>query len=452
MNAGFSFLILCLLAGKALSACDKGEAVSFTPSDDSAILENPERGFYHHIEIELPVSNLKNKTQEWESQFAGWNTKEGVSLVLVKFALKNFVKKNFDSSAGKDLDAMRAVFDTLRSLGMKAIVRYSYVQCEKADGSFIFQEDAKKEQLLDHIKQVAPILKKSLDVIYVLQAGFIGCWGEWYYTINYAVKISKDDYKPNASHKKDRVEIMKALLNAVPGRMVQMRTPVLKQAFDECGGKNIQPADAFSTSKMCSQIGIHNDCFLASERDGDTFKQDNEDAERQWLKKEGLYAAVGGESCEDPKKTSTDCKKTIEQLGEQRFSFLNLDYHKKKTAAKGSTFCASLNILNSGVAPLYNKRPVEVLLRNKQSSKTYGPYVQENIDPRKFAPGERKSIDLSVQLLPDVVPGKYDVILNLPDGSSTLKGKAKYRILFANGNNVQDKTNRYNVIGQLTVN
>jgi hypothetical protein len=80
---------------------------------------------------------------------------------------------------------------------------------------------------------------------------------------------------------------------------------------------------------MCSRIGINNDCFLASGRDRDTFKQGNEVAERQWLKKEGLYAAVGGESCEDPKKTSTDCKKTIEQLDEQRFSFLNLDYHKE---------------------------------------------------------------------------------------------------------------------------
>ncbi len=193
---------------------------------------------------------MDNQKKDWKSQFAGWNTKEGVSLVLVKFALKKFVAKKFD---GTDLDAMTAVFDTLRSLGMKAIVRYSYVQCEKADGSFIFQEDAKKEQLLDHIKQVAPILKvtsinwllsylknfmnklenslrqKSLDVIYVLQAGFIGCWGEWFYTINYGVK--KDDYKPNASQKKDRVEIMKALLNAVPGRMVQMRTPALKQVY-----------------------------------------------------------------------------------------------------------------------------------------------------------------------------------------------------------------------------
>ena len=54
---------------------------------------------------------------------------------------------------------MTAVFDTLRSLGMKAIVRYSYVQCQRPDGSFIFQEDAKKDQLLAHIGQVTPILK-----------------------------------------------------------------------------------------------------------------------------------------------------------------------------------------------------------------------------------------------------------------------------------------------------
>ena len=37
-----------------------------------------------------------------------------------------------------------------------------------------------------------------------------------------------------------------------------------------------------------------------------------------------------------------------------------VDGKLQKTAAKGSTFCASLNIKNSGVAPLYNRRPVEV--------------------------------------------------------------------------------------------
>ena len=58
---------------------------------------------------------------------------------------------------------MTAAFEELRSLGMKAIVRYSYVVCEKkiskTKTEFEFQEDAKKDQLLAHIKQVTPILK-----------------------------------------------------------------------------------------------------------------------------------------------------------------------------------------------------------------------------------------------------------------------------------------------------
>lgn len=51
----------------------------------------------------------------------------------------------------------------------------------------------------------------------------------------------------------------------------------------------------------------------------------------------------------------------------------------------------------------------------------------------------------------DLPPGQYDVILNLPDGSPTLKDEPKYRILFANGGKVQDKVNRFNIIGQITV-
>lgn len=35
-----------------------------------------------------------------------------------------------------------------------------------------------------------------------------------------------------------------------------------------------------------------------------------------------------------------------------------------KWVKKGATFCASLNIKNTGVAPLYYKRPVEVIFNS----------------------------------------------------------------------------------------
>lgn len=58
---------------------------------------------------------------------------------------------------------------------------------------------------------------------------------------------------------------------------------------------------------------------------------------------------------------------------------------------------------------------------------------------------------VTVQVPSELSPGLYDVIINLPDGSPSLKDEVNYRILFANGGKVQDKINRLNIIGQITI-
>jgi hypothetical protein len=110
---------------------------------DNALLLNPERGLYHHIEIQLPISGkLDDKKKEWKSEFATWK-KETVPLVLVKFAIGKFVEKKFNSP---DTDAMTGRFrhvvaftrhESHRPLQLR-------LQCEKPGGGFIFQEDANK--------------------------------------------------------------------------------------------------------------------------------------------------------------------------------------------------------------------------------------------------------------------------------------------------------------------
>ena len=37
-------------------------------------------------------------------------------------------------------------------------------------------------------KQLKPVLQKNEDVIFVLQAGFVGAWGEWYYTTHFGIR------------------------------------------------------------------------------------------------------------------------------------------------------------------------------------------------------------------------------------------------------------------------
>jgi hypothetical protein len=89
--------------------------------------------------------------------------------------------------------------------------------------------------------------------------------------------------------------------------------------------------------------------------------------------------------------------------------------------------------------------------KTKQSKSVKPIPYQPKVDPRSFLPGKITSIQVTAQVPSELPPGQYDVILNLPDGSPTLKDKAAYRILFANGGKVQDKENRFNIIGNITV-
>lgn len=72
--------------------------------------------------------------------------------------------------------------------------------------------------------------QENVDVINVVQIGFIGHWGEWYYSRNYATEKKGEGWKPTAEQEGYRKEIVKALMEAVPkNRMLQIRYPAAKQ-------------------------------------------------------------------------------------------------------------------------------------------------------------------------------------------------------------------------------
>lgn len=72
---------------------------------------------------------------------------------------------------------------------------------------------------MNHISQLTPILTSNQDAILALQAGFVGPWGEWHGSTHFSNDLE------------GRQEIVEALLNAVPNRNVQIRTPLHKQTL-----------------------------------------------------------------------------------------------------------------------------------------------------------------------------------------------------------------------------
>ena len=110
--------------------------------------------------------------------------------------------------------------------------------------------------LLASAALLAPPL--SADVIAVLQAGFIGAWGEWHTSSN------------NLTTPARKAAVRDALLKVLPaGRTLQVRTPAdLAQWYPQPATvqQALQP-----TPPAQGRIGLHNDCFLASPDDVGTY-------------------------------------------------------------------------------------------------------------------------------------------------------------------------------------
>src|SRR5690606_4086192 len=245
-----------------------------------------------------------------------------------------------------------ADFEIARKAGIKLIPRFNYTNKSTAGTcpeGFICPPygDAPKEIILNHIAQLKEIFHENADVIACLQMGFIGVWGEQYYTDYFGdasgngkqVKLLDQNWK-------DRIEVLKALLDAVPKEiMIQVRYPQIKQraiyginALTNVAALTLD--EAFSESDK-ARIGFHNDCLLASPDDYGTYEDyGNSSSERQMdiavLKKynqdDAAFVVVGGETCTDNYSPENDCEPAglaQAELASLHYSFLNCAYNNE---------------------------------------------------------------------------------------------------------------------------
>ncbi|MBC8133133.1 MAG: DUF4832 domain-containing protein [Deltaproteobacteria bacterium] len=419
--------------------------------DPNTIFSNPERGFYQHTETTASAYAPLVQTALQDLR-----TRQAVSLVLRLFYLDSFVAADLSQSF---LDRMTADFDVIRRAGLKTVLRFAYTsKPTKPYG------DATKARVLGHIAQLKPVLWAASDVIAAAEAGFIGAWGEWYYTDNFG-----DLGTVSASQWNDRREVVTALLGALDlQRPVLLRTPDFKQRF--YGAAALTAAQAFEGSDM-ARVGHHNDCFLASADDQGTYI--NVTRDKAYLAAETLFLPLGGETCAvSAFSTWTNAFKEMATL---HWSFLNqgyepavlaswgsnIDIAKRRLgyrltlvtgaystqATQGSDVDVQLSIRNDGFAPPFNARTLTVVLRN--ASATYLATLPD--DPRRFLPGATTSIAHKVCLPENMRVGSYALSLALPDKAPSLSARPEYAIRLANAS-IWDATTGDNRLGHtLTV-
>ena len=424
--------------------------LTFTETDD--LFPNPERGFYFTQSFKGPTAS-RLTASKIES-----NRLENRTICYLGF----YPKKYMDGHIGEDfLQMVRENMQVLRENGAKCIMRFAYSDSEGEK-----PWDATPEVVQMHIQDIKPILQEYGDVIMCLQAGFVGVWGEWYYTENF---ISTPD-TPEEHYL--RKEVIDAMLDALPAdRSVGLRTPMFKRMMYTEGYRDtLTLATAYNESARARLSGF-NDCFGASSSDQGTF--DN-DATREFWKKDSRYTLMGGETC--AVSSYCECPVTLKDLADFHWTYLNIEYNKfvhkvwkdngcwneierrlgyrlsladayHSTPAAGQDLNVVLQIKNTGYAAPMNGRAYELVLVDGNGNKTVYPF--EDVDPRYWFAGRTVNID-KVITLPADASGNCTLYLNLPDPKPTLHDNPRFSIRLAN-EGVWNEEFGYNKVMEFTL-
>lgn len=406
--------------------------VTFDPTDEDLI--NPERGFSRFAEVTVSQNALHSGRQQGHSVF-------GLMITMSQFRAAPL--------SDAFLAQIQTAFNRARVAGVKFIPRFRYDNTAQG-------RDAPVELVLHHIAQVTPLLHANKDVIVSVEAGFIGAWGEWHNSVNNLV-----DPVFGAEVNDSSRAIIAALLAALPAdRMIAVRTPRYKKQLmgDD---DNLTLAEAFSGSDR-ARIGFHNDCFLASETDFGTYAGGQRQAELDWLHQETRYVPHVGETCSvgEAALPYIACDNAIYEMDYTHWSSLNILWHPAVyaywetnscmgevrrrlgyrfvlesarapvSAHAGGSLRLHLEVTNTGFATLVNERPVEAVLRRVDSGELH--FLPLDLDPRQWWSGQTSNYPVRVSLPEAVTPGQYDVLVNLPDASPTLRDDPRYSIRFAN--------------------
>lgn len=456
---------LLTFAGVLLFYYGSAQTASVNYTASTAVISNPDRGFYKYSSAHSNSYSVLNQTT-----LNNYRLNQNVTLLYRYFYLEDF--RNAPISASY-LANMQTDFDRIRNAGMKIIIRFAYSDDENME-----PRDASKALMISHINQLKPLLIANADVISVMQAGFIGTWGEWYYTSQSEFggdgsPTGNEETAANMNHRKD---VLNAILNALPAsRQVMIRKPTFKQdMYNTTTG--LSTAQAFSGTAL-SRVAHHNDCFLASDNDYGTYE--NPTTEYPYMAQETKFLAMGGETCEvnEPR---TNCSNAMAEMAQLHWSFLNSDYNvsvlgnftedgcmtdiQKKlgyrfelksgtypqSATAGNNINFNFKVKNQGFAAPYNERHVYLVLKNSVTNQVYS--VQLATDPRFWLGANDITVNENIQLPSNMTAGNYKLYLHLPDASPSLAARPEYAVRLAN-ESVWEATTGYNNLNHtITVN
>lgn len=403
----------------------------------SRALTNPERGFFHYTEtheradgtgrVPLDVTTLQGQRAA------------GRTMVFRYYVLERFLGTDTIDQAYKDFIA--ADIKAARAAGVKLTIRFAY--STSGDLTPPYDADPPRARVVSHIRQLAPVLNSGADVIDAVQAGFIGMWGEWYYTDNFG-----DLGSVTPEQWADRKAVVDTLLTQLnPQIFVMIRyVGAMRRLIDA------EP----SNMGYATRLAHHNDAFLAAPEDWGTYEAFSTGytagQNRAWLAaryRSGRYPLTGETA--NPNSPRSDLPTALSELARYRWTSLSPLYHpdvlaawgqsgREEVAARlgyrpslvratvddrataGAQTAVRFQIRNDGWAAPYRARPWQVVFVNGST------VVTRSLpgDFRNLAPQATTTVSGTVTA--PTSAGTYRVYLLIPDASVSLRNNPLYAV------------------------
>ena len=247
---------------KAVSKISYSSTLTGLPGTKSKeLLQNPNRGF--RLELTLNPSNGqiisggKDAISYLKEQLS-YYSEEPPQLAQNYIYLTDYSGKDLDQKA---FDNLQKYFDALKECKVQSMVRIAYEYDESNN-----TVGPTTDQMLRHMKQLKPFLEKNKDGIHVIQAGFIGLWGEWHHSV----------------YPHDQKAVLEGIVDMAPeGKMVQVRLASYKNVLD-------------ANDPRRSRVSYHDDYLVGVDHAWSTANPSNA-SEYQMMLTESANMLVDGE-------------------------------------------------------------------------------------------------------------------------------------------------------------
>lgn len=243
-------IVLTIVLGSIFYIQYKGNEMQiFSFQESEETISNPARGFYMQVTYR-------------EAERLASVKESGHSLVLATMHLWDCIDTVIEE---KELQRLDVFLQEARRQELMVIFRASYLWDQPG-------EEPELSLVETHIKQLSEVLNKNKDVVFVVQTGLVGLWGEWHGSV-----YLKDEQTARAQ----AISIVKWWQRELDETITLnlRRTYYITMAAEE--GCDLK------------RLGMHNDALLATDTDLGTYT--DREAELAWCEAHLNGKGNGGE-------------------------------------------------------------------------------------------------------------------------------------------------------------